>query len=77
MNVNLNLSTDTTGLRMITHVIVQFLDGISIRSCSNVEQEAVLWLEEFAHSLEEPLVRVNLTIVSLFYTEHEVDAAAL
>ena len=62
---------------MVTHVIVQLLDGIRIGSRSDIEQEAVLRLEEFAHGLEEPLVRVNLTIISLFDTEHEIDAAAL
>ena len=62
---------------MVTHVIVQLLDGIRIGSRSDIEQEAVLRLEEFAHGLEEPLVRVNLTIVTLFNAKHEVDAAAL
>ena len=62
---------------MVTHVIVQLLDGIRVGSRSNIEQEAVLRLEEFAHGLEEPLVRVDLTIVALFDAEHKVDAAAL
>ena len=62
---------------MVTHVIVQLLDGIRIWSRSDIEQEAVLRLEAFAHGLEEPLVRVDLTIVTLFNAEHEVNAAAL
>ena len=62
---------------MVTHVIVQLLDGIRIGSCSDIEQEAVLRLEEFAHGLEEPLVRVDLTIITVFDAEHDVHTPAL
>ena len=61
---------------MVDHVIVKALKGIIIRSCTDVEQEAVLWFEILADGLEEPFVRIDLAIISLLHTEHEVYAMA-
>ena len=76
-DVDLNFSTHTAGLRMLTHVVVQFLEGVLVRPRSNIKHQSELGLEVLADRLEEPFMRVNFSIVTLLDTEHKVDAAAL
>ena len=58
-------------------MVVQLLDGIAIWPCSDIKHKGILWLDILAYCLEEPTMGVDLTIVPLFDTEHEVDAASL
>ena len=76
MDINLNFSTNTTGLRVSAHEVVQLHKSIVVWARSNVEHHTVLRLQELADALEEPLVRVDLSIVSLLDTEHEIDSSA-
>ena len=61
---------------MVDHVVIQALQRVIIWPCTDVEQKAVLGFKVLADGLEEPLVRVNLAIISLFNTEHEVYSMA-
>ena len=62
---------------MSPHELVKLLNGVGIWARSNVKHESKLWLHILANGLEEPLVRVDLTIVAMLDAKHEVDAAAL
>jgi len=58
-------------------VFVELGDCVVIGSGTNVKHEGVLWLDVFADTLEEPLVTVNLTIVSLFEGKDEIDSSSV
>lgn len=75
LDIYLDLTTDTTSLGMPKHVVVKLLQGVLIGSCSNIKHQSELRLDILADSLEEPLVRVDFTIVALFDTEHKVDTS--
>jgi hypothetical protein len=64
--VDLNLTTAPTTCRVDGHIFEQLENGIIIGSCTNIKHECVVRLQILADTLEEPLVTVNLTIVSLF-----------
>ena len=51
--------------------------SIIISLCSYVKHKHHFRFQILANSLEEPFVRVDLTIVTLLDAEHEVDAATL
>lgn len=74
--VDLNLAADATGLGVLLDEVVQLLNGVVVRFSANIEHERELRLQVLAHGLEEPLVRVNLAVVPLLDTEHEIDAAS-
>ena len=59
---------------ILVKVVIQLLNGIIVRSCSNIQHEGKLGLYILADCLEEPPMGVNLTVVSLLYAEHEVDS---
>ena len=59
------------------HKVVKLLQSIIVRLCSNIEHESELGLEILAYRLEEPSVRIDLSIIPLFDAEHEIDSAAL
>jgi len=75
LNVNLDLTANTSSLGVFTHEVVKFLDSIFVRSRSNIEQKGELGLEILADTLEEPTMGVDLTVVTLLDAEHEVDSA--
>ena len=77
LNVDLDLTADTSRLIVILHEVVELLKGVVVRPRSNVEHERVLGLQVLAGALEEPLVGVDLSIVALLDAEHEVDSATL
>ena len=58
-------------------MFVELGDCVVIGSGTNIKHEGVLWLDIFADSLEEPLVTVNLTIISLLESKDEVDSSVL
>ena len=74
VNSNLDFATNTTSLWMRSHEIDKLLDGVVIWTRANIEHETILGFQVLADSLEEPLVGVDLTIVPVLDTEHEVDA---
>ena len=77
LDIDLNLSADTSSLRVVQHEAVKFLQGVIIRLRTNIEHQRILGLDILADRLEEPFVRVDFTIVTLLDAEHEVDAAPL
>ena len=74
--VYLNFTADSTSLWVRSHKVDELLNRVVIRTRSNVKQQAVLRLQILADTLEEPLVGIDLTVVSMLDTEHKVDAAA-
>ena len=75
IDIYLNFTAHTTSLRMLAHEVDEFLDGIVVWACSNIKHQTVLWLQVLADTLEEPLMRVDFTIVSVLDAEHEVDTS--
>lgn len=59
---------------MLTHEVDELLDGVIIRASTNIKHQAVFGLQVLADALEEPLVRVDLTIISVLDAEHEIDS---
>jgi hypothetical protein len=59
------------------HVLVELVNGIVVRPCSNIKHETKLWFQVLTNSLEEPLVTINLTVISVLNGEHEVDPSCL
>lgn len=58
-------------------MFVELGDCVVIGSGTNIKHEGVLWLDVLADALEEPLVTVDLTIVSLFEGKDEVDSSSV
>ena len=75
--VDLNLATASTTGRIDGHVLEQLKNGIIIGSCTNIKHECEVRLEILADTLEEPLVTVDLTIIPLFQSKHEIDSPAI
>ena len=73
---DLDFTTDATSLRVSSHEVDELLNGVVIRACSNVKKQAVFWLQVFADTLEEPLVGVDFSIISVLDAEHKVDTTA-
>lgn len=42
---------------------------------SNIQHQAQLWLQVLTYPLEKPLMRINLSIISLFYSKNEIDSS--
>lgn len=61
---------------MSSHEVDELLNGVVIRACSNVKKQAVFWLQVFADTLEEPLVGIDLSIISMLHAEHKVDTTS-
>lgn len=74
---DLDFTADTTCLGVLLHEVVKLLNGVQIGARSNIKQQAVLRLKILADGLEEPLMRIDLSIVALLNTEHEVDTSPL
>ena len=74
--INLNFSTAASTIIVINHVFVQFGNRVIVSFCTDIKHESELRFEVFAYSLEEPFVRVDLTIISLFQSEDEIDSSA-
>ena len=75
LDVNLDLTANTSSLGVFAHEIVEFLNSIFVRSRSNVEQKGELRLEILADTLEEPTMGVDLAVITLLDAEHKVDSA--
>ena len=73
---NLNFTANTTSLWVSSHEVDELLNGVVIWACSNVQKQAVFWLQVFADTLEEPLVGIDLSIISMLDAEHKVDTTA-
>ena len=54
--IDLNLTTASTAVFVGLHVRVELNESIVIHLSSNIEHEAQLRLEVFAHSLKEPFM---------------------
>jgi hypothetical protein len=54
LNIDLDLTANTTGLGMLSHEVVKLLNSIVIRARSNIEKKRHLRLKIFADTLEEP-----------------------
>ena len=54
--IDLNLTTASTTVFVSLHVRVELYESIVIHLSSNIEHEAQLRLEVFAHSLKEPFM---------------------
>ena len=77
LDIYLDLTTDTTSLGMPKHVVVKLLQGVLIGSCSNIKHQSELRLDILADSLEEPLVRVDFTIVTVLDSKADMHAPTL
>lgn len=77
IKIYLNLSTAPAAVLISLHVSVELEQGVIVHTSTDIQHQAKVWLQVLADSLEEPLVRVNLTIVSMFNSEHDVHATAL
>ena len=73
---NLDFATNAPSLWMSSHEVDKLLNGVVIRACANVKKQAVFGLQVFTDALEEPLVGIDLSIISMLDAEHKVDSAA-
>ena len=76
LNIYLDFSTYSSCLLVSNHILIQFLDCIVVWSSTNIKEEAKFRLQEFTNTLKEPFVRINFSVISLFYAEHKVDSAS-
>ncbi len=75
--VYFNFTTTTTTEFMLIHILIEFVNCMIVRSCSNIEHHAKIWLQIFAQPLIEPFVRINFAIISLFNSKDKVDSSRL
>ena len=73
LHVDLELTSAAADAGVGDHVLVESSQGVLIRPRSNVEQDRVLGVQVLGDSVEVPVVRVNLALVLLLDSEHEVD----
>lgn len=75
--VDFDFSATTSTSYMLHHVLLEFVDCMPVWSGSNVKHQAELWLKVLADALKEPLVTVNLSVISLFNSKDQVDPSSL
>ena len=59
---------------MLYHVFLQFVHSVPVRSCTDIQHQTELWLKVLAEALVEPLVGINLAVISLFDGKDKVDS---
>jgi len=72
--LDLDLTTASTAVRILLHVVEELSNGVVIGSCSSIKHEAELGFNVLAYALEEPFVTIDLTVVSLLDGKDEVDS---
>lgn len=58
-------------------MLIELEQGVLVSTSSNIKHKTELWLKVFANTLEEPTMRVDLTIVTVLYAEANVHASSL
>ena len=74
--IDFNLTTTASAELISLHVRVKFHDCIFVSLCSNIEHHAQFRLQILAYSLEEPLVRVDLSVVTVLNAEADMDTTS-
>ena len=72
-----NFSANTAATIIHLHVFIKLCDSIVISSGTDVKHECIFRLKVLADALEEPLMRVNLTIVTLLQSKNEIDSSTV
>ena len=71
-HVDFNFAATTPAPFVVLHLLVELEKSVRFWSGSNVEHEAEFGLDILADALEEPLVRVDFSVVPMFDGEHEI-----
>ena len=75
LQVNLDFTAAASAIFIGFHVCIKFEEGIFVHLRSDIEHEAEFGLQVLADRLEEPFVRVDLTVVAVLDSEHNVHSA--
>ena len=75
--IDLDFTTAATTRVVVLHVSVQLHEGVVVDACTGIKHKAVLGFDVLADTLEEPSMRVNLTIVPMLDSEAQMDTPSL
>lgn len=76
VKIYLDFTAATTAIRICFHMCVELDEGVVVHASSDIEHEAQFGLQVLADALEEPPVRVDLTVVAVLDGECDVHPAA-
>jgi hypothetical protein len=76
-NIDLDLTAASSAIWMQVHVPNELLQGMLVWPRTDIEHNAVFRPDMCANTLEEPLMTIDLAVISLFNSENEVDPIAL
>ena len=77
MHISFNFPTASTAISIIFQVADKSMNRISARSGSNIKHHSVFRVQILAYSLKKPSMRVYLSIVSLLYSEDEINSPSV
>ncbi len=72
VEVNFDLTAAASSARVVQHVLVQFYQRVVGRLCADVKHHHLFRFNELANTLEEPLVRVYLAVITMFDAKNKV-----
>lgn len=75
--VNLNLTTAASATLVKNHVFVKLCNGVVVWPRADIKHQGVLWLKILANTLEEPFMRIDFAVVTLFQGEYKVNATSI
>ena len=73
--VYFDLTAASSTIIILEHVLIELCDGIVVGSGTDIKHECILRLQVLADTLEEPLMTIDFTVISLFNSENEINSS--